>query len=224
MKEVLQLNLDAFLPLRDVVFNTLRDAILRGELKPGERLMEMHLANKLGVSRTPIREAIRMLEQEGLAVTVPRKGAQVARMTEKDLQDVLEVRDALDELAVSSACAHITEEQINELRETVKEFERAIQSGDVRKMVQADEDFHNVIYRAADNPKLETIVKNLREQMYRYRYEYIKDHTDYKQLVREHAAIIAGFERHDVAYVRAAMHTHLENQIEAVRMAIREQE
>ena len=171
MKEDLQLNLDAFLPLRDVVFNTLRDAILRGELKPGERLMEMHLANKLGVSRTPIREAIRMLEQEGLAVTVPRKGAQVARMTEKDLQDVLEVRDALDELAVSSACAHITEEQINELRETVKEFERAIQSGDVRKMVQADEDFHNVIYRAADNPKLETIVKNLREQMYRYRYE-----------------------------------------------------
>ena len=108
MKEDLQLNLDAFLPLRDVVFNTLRDAILRGELKPGERLMEMHLANKLGVSRTPIREAIRMLEQEGLAVTVPRKGAQVARMTEKDLQDVLEVRDALDELAVSSACAHIT--------------------------------------------------------------------------------------------------------------------
>ena len=85
MKEDLQLNLDAFLPLRDVVFNTLRDAILRGELKPGERLMEMHLANKLGVSGTPVREAIRMLEQEGLAVTVPRKGAQVARMTEKDL-------------------------------------------------------------------------------------------------------------------------------------------
>ena len=224
MKDDLQLNLDAFLPLRDVVFNTLRDAILRGELKPGERLMEMHLANKLGVSRTPIREAIRMLEQEGLAVTIPRKGAQVARMTEKDLQDVLEVRDALDELAVSSACAHITEEQMNELRETVKEFEKAIQSGDVRKMVRADEDFHNVIYRAADNPKLETIVKNLREQMYRYRYEYIKDHTDYKQLVREHAEIIEGFERRDETYVRAVMHTHLENQIEAVRAAIREQE
>ena len=89
---------DAFLPLRDVVFKTLRQAILTGELKPGERLMEIHLANKLGVSRTPIREAIRMLEQEGLAVTIPRKGAQVAKMTEKDLQDVLEVRDALDEL------------------------------------------------------------------------------------------------------------------------------
>ena len=224
MKEDLQLKMDAFLPLRDVVFNTLRDAILRGELKPGERLMEMHLASKLGVSRTPIREAIRMLEQEGLAVTVPRKGAQVAKMTEKDLQDVLEVRDALDELAVSSACEHITEEQLQELRETVKEFERAIRSADVRRMVKADEDFHNVIYRAADNPKLETIVKNLREQMYRYRYEYIKDHTDYTQLVREHAAIIQGFENRDVAYVRSAMHTHLENQVEAVRAVIREQE
>lgn len=223
MKEDLQLKMDAFLPLRDVVFNTLRDAILRGELKPGERLMEMHLANKLGVSRTPIREAIRMLEQEGLAVTIPRKGAQVAKMTEKDLQDVLEIRDALDELAVSSACAHITEEQLQELKTTVKDFELAIRGRDVRRMVWADEAFHNVIYKAADNPKLENIVKNLREQMYRYRYEYIKDHTDYHQLVREHASIIEGFERKDVAYVRQIMHTHLENQIEAVRAVIREQ-
>lgn len=223
MKEDLQLKMDAFLPLRDVVFSTLRDAILRGDLKPGERLMEMHLANKLGVSRTPIREAIRMLEQEGLAVTVPRKGAQVAKMTEKDLQDVLEVRDALDELAVSSACAHITSEQLQELKATVREFELAIHARDVRRMVQADEAFHNVIYRAADNPKLENIVKNLREQMYRYRYEYIKDHTDYQQLVREHAAMIDGFEKKDTAYVRSIMHTHLENQIAAVRAAIREQ-
>ena len=100
----LKMNANSDLPLRDNVFNALRDAILMGELKPGERLMEIHLANKLQVSRTPIREAIRMLEQEGLAVTIPRKGAQVAKMTEKDLLDVLEIRDALDELAVSDAC------------------------------------------------------------------------------------------------------------------------
>ena len=69
MTDNLELNMNAYLPLRDVVFNTLREAILKGELKPGERLMELQLASKLGVSRTPIREAIRMLEQEGLAVT-----------------------------------------------------------------------------------------------------------------------------------------------------------
>ena len=76
-----------YLPLRDVVFRTLRQAILRGELKPGERLMEIRLANQLGVSRTPIREAIRMLELDGLVIMVPRKGAQVAQITEKDLND-----------------------------------------------------------------------------------------------------------------------------------------
>lgn len=224
MSEELQLDMDSYLPLRDVVFNTLRNAILRGDLKPGERLMEMHLANKLGVSRTPIREAIRMLEQEGLAVTIPRKGAQVAKMTEKDLQDVLEIRDALDELAVSMACQRMTLELLLELKEAMKDFEIATRSGDVRKIVEADEAFHNVIYRMADNPKLETIVNNMREQTYRYRYEYVKGNSTYNQLIDEHAKIIAGFEKKDSEYVKAIMHTHLENQIEAVRVVIREQE
>ena len=78
-----EVNMNEYLPLRDVVFNTLRKAILRGELKPGERLMEIQLANKLGVSRTPIREAIRKLELEGLVLMIPRKGAEVAQITEK---------------------------------------------------------------------------------------------------------------------------------------------
>ena len=103
-----QLEMNEYLPLRDVVFQTLRQAILKGELKPGERLMEIQLAEKLGVSRTPIREAIRMLEQEGLAVTMPRKGAEVAKMTLKDMEDVLEIREALDELAVKIACDKIS--------------------------------------------------------------------------------------------------------------------
>ena len=94
-----EVTMDEYLPLRDVVFNTLRQAILRGELKPGERLMEIQLANKLGVSRTPIREAIRKLELEGLVLMIPRKGAEVAEITEKNLRDVLEVRCALEELA-----------------------------------------------------------------------------------------------------------------------------
>ena len=94
-------NMDALLPLRDVVFKTLRQAILTGELKPGERLMEIKLANKLGVSRTPIREAIRQLELDGLVIMVPRKGAQVAHITEKSMSDVMEVRLALDELTAS---------------------------------------------------------------------------------------------------------------------------
>ncbi len=223
MTDNLKLEMDDFLPLRDVVFNTLRQAILKGELKPGERLMEMHLANKLGVSRTPIREAIRMLEQEGLAVTIPRKGAQVAKMTEKDLQDVLEVRDALDELAVTCAFERMTPEQFVQLKEAMKAFEEAISTDDVRQIVEADEAFHDVIYAAAANPKLENIINSAREQMYRYRYEYVKDASVYQQLINEHKAIISGFEKKDLQYIKDIMHTHLNNQINAVRMVIREQ-
>ena len=104
MEPGFEVNMNDFLPLRDVVFNTLRQAILRGELKPGERLMEIKLANKLGVSRTPIREAIRKLELEGLVLIIPRRGAEVAQITEKSLRDVLEVRRSLEALAVRLAC------------------------------------------------------------------------------------------------------------------------
>ena len=110
--------MNEYLPLRDVVFNTLRQAILRGELKPGERLMEIQLANKLGVSRTPIREAIRKLELEGLVLMIPRKGAEVADITEKSLRDVLEVREALEELAVRLACDKIKEEEIERIKKS----------------------------------------------------------------------------------------------------------
>ena len=223
MTENLTLQMDDYLPLRDVVFNTLREAILKGELKPGERLMEMHLANKLGVSRTPIREAIRMLEQEGLAVTIPRKGAQVAKMTEKDLQDVLEVRDALDALTVTCACERMTDAQFVELKEAMKAFEQATKTDDVRKIVEADEAFHDVIYAAAANPKLETIINSAREQMYRYRYEYVKNPSVYAQIIQEHKTIIDGFDRRDVEFLKDIMHTHLSNQINAVRELIREQ-
>ena len=91
MERMFQGDMDEYLPLRDVVFKTLRKGILTGELKPGERLMEIHLANKLGVSRTPIREAIRKLELEGLVTMIPRRGAEVAQITPKSMKDVLEV-------------------------------------------------------------------------------------------------------------------------------------
>ncbi|MCR5144703.1 MAG: GntR family transcriptional regulator [Lachnospiraceae bacterium] len=224
MIDDLILDMDERLPLRDVVYNTLRNAILRGELLPGERLMEMHLANKLGVSRTPIREAIKLLEDEGLAVTVPRKGAQVAKMTEKDLQDVLEIRNALDELAVSMACARKKPEQLQTLKEALESFEFATKSKDPRKIAEEDEKFHNVIYEMADNPKLTRVVVDLREQMYRYRYEYVKDNETYEKLIQEHKEMIAGLENNDVEHLKEIMHTHLSNQVEAVREVIKEQE
>lgn len=224
MNDQLELNMDAYLPLRDVVFNTLREAILRGDLVPGERLMELQLASKLGVSRTPIREAIRMLEQEGLAITIPRKGAIVAGMTEKDMQDVLEIREALEELSVQVACDKITEEEIAELQKNMKNFEHSLKSGDLKKMAQADVEFHDVIYRATDNPKLISMLNNLREQMYRYRVEYLKNPQNHEQLLKEHEAIYKGIVEKDKDAVTEMIRKHISNQVAVVKHMIRERE
>lgn len=224
MTDDLTLKMNAYLPLRDVVFNTLREGILKGELKPGERLMELQLAAKLGVSRTPIREAIRMLEQEGLAVTIPRKGAEVAKMTEKDMEDVLQIRDALDELAATIACEQITPEELDELRCTMHEFEESTKIGEVKRIAEADVRFHDIIYKATRNPKLESMLSNLREQMYRYRVEYLKDEKNYPILIQEHSEIVEGLVTKDKDRVTDAMHKHVKNQVSAVKEMIRGQD
>ena len=140
MTDDLTLNMDAYLPLRDVVFNTLREAILKGDLKPGERLMELQLAAKLGVSRTPIREAIRMLEQEAVKIACDK-------ISEKELQKLLEVKD---------------------------QFENSTKTGDVKMIAEMDVKFHDVIFESTGNPKLVTLLNNLREQIYRYRAQTCK--------------------------------------------------
>ena len=224
MSEDLKLNMNAYLPLRDVVFQTLREAILKGDLRPGERLMELQLAAKLGVSRTPIREAIRMLEQEGLAVTIPRKGAEVARMTEKNMEDVLQIREALDDLAVQVACDKMTEEQLKNLTLAMKNFENAIQTENLSKIVAYDVEFHDIIYESTDNPKLVTLLNNLREQIYRYRVEYLKEKENYPTLVQEHRAIVDALSQKNKKRVADVMRIHIRNQAEAVKNIIREQE
>ena len=224
MTEDLKLNMNEYLPLRDVVFNTLREAILRGDLKPGERLMEIQLANKMGVSRTPIREAIRMLEQEGLAVTIPRKGAEVAKMTLKGMEDVLEIRAALDELACQLACERITEEQLALLEQKKKDFEYSLKTGIVKQIAEADVNFHDVIYDATRNPKLVNLLSNLREQIYRYRVEYLKNAENYPKLIKEHEAIYQALCNHNMNEATLAIREHVTNQTIAVKEIIIRQE
>lgn len=216
-----EVNMNDFLPLRDVVFNTLRKAILRGNLEPGERLREIHLADKLGVSRTPIREAIRKLELEGLVVMIPRKGAVVAEITEKSLRDVLEVRRALEALAVRLACEKILDAEVEELKVAAERFEEALETGDVTAFAEADVRFHDIIYRATDNQRLIQLLYNLREQMYRYRVEYLKREDAHETLLEEHQAIIETIEKRDVAKAVEAVRTHIDNQVVAVSDTIR---
>lgn len=221
MQDKLQVTMDEFLPLRDVVFNTLRQAILTGELKPGERLMEIHLANRLGVSRTPIREAIRKLELEGLVTMIPRKGAEVAQITEKSMNDVLEVRRAVDALCVELACDRIDSQSLEQLRIACDNFEQAVKTKDVKKIAQADVKLHDIIVQATGNQRLIQLVYNLSEQMYRYRFEYIKDASQHQHLVEEHRIIYESIVNKDKDTASRAAKMHIDNQEKAIMQQIR---
>lgn len=212
MMDIMQQNMNEYLPLRDVVFNTLRQAILTGELKPGERLMEIHLADRLGVSRTPIREAIRKLELEGLVIMIPRKGAQVAKITEKNLKDVLEVRKALDVLAVELACQRMTDDYREKLKEALDHFAKVVKNNNLKEITEADVAFHDIINQSTGNDRLIQLVNNLAEQMYRYRLEYIKDKAYHDRLVKEHEEIYNAIAERDVERAAKAVVLHIDNQ------------
>lgn len=209
-------DMNEYLPLRDVVFQTLRNAILKGELQPGERLMEIQLAQRLGVSRTPVREAIRKLELEGLAIMIPRRGAIVADITVQDLKDVLELRAALEELAVQKACDSITDDQIKLLDKAEQRFRDSLNGSDLVKCVEADMAFHEVLYEAAGNKRLQQMLMNLREQMYRYRLEYMKDRSMHRLLAEEHETICRAIRSRDKEKAGSAMRVHINNQRDGI--------
>ena len=212
MIDDLQLKVDSILPLRDVVFETLREAIITGKIEPGEKLLEVHIAKTLGVSRTPVREAIHSLELEGLAEINPRHGACVTKITEKSMKEVLEVRRALDTLTIELACERITEKQLMELERACMKFERAVANGENLEIAASDVAFHNIIIEASGNEKLKGLLNNIFEQMYRYRYEYIKDKSGRNQLVTEHRAIFESLKRRDKEVAVKSAQIHIDNQ------------
>ena len=207
------LNVNEYLPLRDVVFNTLRQAIITGEFAPGERLMEISLANRLGVSRTPVREAIRKLELEGLVIMIPRKGAQVAKITEKNLRE---------EFATVLACERITQDGVIKLRQAHEDFIHAVEKGDILDIANKDEAFHDTIFQATNNDRLISIINNLREQFYRYRMEYVKDIRQRSNLVEEHRELLDAISTRDTVKAKQLMRAHILKQQQEVINNIQE--
>lgn len=190
MNNLAKINLDNYKPLRDVVFENLRGAILEGKLKSGQRLMEVQLAEQLGVSRTPIREAIRKLELEGLVLMLPRKGAYVADMSFKDLIDVLEIRATLEGLAASLASERRRDEDIKGLEKLAKEFEDSVKNGDIESVLKKDIEFHEYIFSLANNNKLYQLINSIWEQVHRFRVMYVSDYEASLSLVDEHNKIL----------------------------------
>ena len=208
---LIPIRLDNYKPLRELVFESLREAIISGMLGPSARLMEIQLAEEMGVSRTPVREAMRKLELEGLVVMIPRKGAYVAGLSLKDIADVFEIRGALEGLAAELAAERATDEELEAMERYLVKISEEIESGDLAKVVETDTDFHSLIYKASRNARLSQIINNLREQIQRYRTTSLSFPGRMKIALEEHRKIVEAVSSRDGELARKLAQEHIEN-------------
>ncbi len=219
---LLPVNLDTYKPLREVVCETLRTAIIGGVLKPGQRLMEIQLAEELGVSRTPVREAIRKLEQEGFVDITPRRGTYVANISIKDVIDVYEIRTALDMLAAELAAERITDEELGQLKLQLKKISEVVEHEDMEKIGDYDWAFHEVLYKASRNDRLVGIINNLREQLIRLRVTSMNYPGRIKDTLKEHELLVESIAARNPDLARQRAFEHMRNAEKTLLVAIEE--
>lgn len=215
-KDLNNFEIKNYKPLGEVVFEYLRNAILNGTLKPGERLMEISLAEQLGVSRTPVREAIRKLEKEKFVEMIPRKGAYVANLTARDILEVLEIRIVLEGFASKLAAERMDEADIAELEDNLKGFNEALEVLDRPEMIRKDNEFHNKIYSAAKNNKLIEIVQELHDQFQRFRLIFFNEYDDYNDLQVWHTKILEAIKSRDGQKAKECAEYHVRSIRESV--------
>lgn len=197
-------------PLREIVYEELKLLILTGKISPGMRLMEEELAEDMGVSRTPIREAIRKLEKEGLITIEPRRGAYVSQISTKDMVEILEVRQNMEGLAAELAAQRMTDEDKEKLREIAKNYESAVAAGDMTEMIRCDTAFHHIIVEATQNKILIQMVEQLQEMVLRFRYIYYDNFKRAEQMLTEHQAIYEAIADGDTEVARESANIHID--------------
>lgn len=205
------IHLEGYQPLRDMVFDVLMNAIMQGQLSPGERLLEVQLAEEMGVSRTPVREAIRRLELEGFVVMVPRKGAYVAGLSVNDVESVYEIRTALETLAVRLAAQRMEDEDYRQLDELSLSMQATWQEGNVDNWVAMDAHFHELLYKFSRNERLVQMMSNIMEQLSRYRIISLANVEVRHNSLAEHQALIEALRRRDSEAAALAAEKHIEN-------------
>ena len=196
-------------PLREIVYEQLKRQILTGRIAPGTRMMEVELAEEMGVSRTPVREATRKLEKDGLVVIEPRRGAYVSDISVKDMVDTLVVRESLEGLAAALASQRITREELDRLDAMTTEYSDAIAAGDMEKIIHEDEGFHRTIVEMSGNKTLSSLFEIIQELALRFRYLYYDDFTRYENMPTEHMNIVEAIRGGDPENAREVSDTHV---------------
>lgn len=207
---MINFDLERHKPLRDLVYDELKMKIMLGVISPGTRMMEVELAEDMGVSRTPVREAIRKLEKEGLISIEPRKGAYASTLSSQDMVDILEVRQTMEGLAADLATARLTDQQKHELIQVSQNFNEAVESGDMEQMIALDTLFHHLIVEGTDNKLLAVMVSQLQDMVLRFRYLYFDDFRRAEKMPEEHKQILDAILAGDPIKARTAADIHID--------------
>lgn len=192
----LKFDLENHQTLRERIVDTIREAIINGILSPGTKISEPELAERFGISRTPIREALRQLESEGFISVMPRKGAVVSELGKKDVEDYYELKSILEGFAARKAVEKVTEKEISKMEDLNRLLEKLTRKGDLRKAFEIHNDFHHVFLKACGNDKLFTITKGLEKQFQRFRMT-LSVPGKIEGSIKQHWDIIDAFKRKD---------------------------
>lgn len=209
--------------LRGRVFHHLREDILSGKYKEGDELKEVAIGEELGVSRTPVREAFRQLELEGLIQIIPNKGAYVTGITEKDVKDIYMIRSLLEGLCARWACEHITVEQMEEMEENIYLAKFHAQKGHLEQLAELDNRFHDILYEACNSKILEHQLRDFHEYVLRVRKKTLSNVNRGPKSNEEHEQIMEAIKAKDADRAEKLANMHMINAYEnMVKSGLRE--
>lgn len=200
--------------LRGRVFHHLREDILSGKYKEGDELKEVAIGEELGVSRTPVREAFRQLELEGLIQIIPNKGAYVTGITEKDVKDIYMIRSLLEGLCARWACEHITDAQMEEMEENIYLSKFHAQKGHLEQLAELDNRFHEILYEACNSKMLENQLRDFHEYVLRVRKKTLSNVNRGPKSNEEHELLMEAIKAKDADKAEKLANMHMINAYE----------
>ena len=197
--------------LRGQVFHAIREDILKGRYKENDELRETTLGKELGVSRTPVREALRQLELEGLVKIIPNRGAFVTGISEKDVRDIYMVRSVLEGLCVQMAAEHMTKERIDELEEVLLLAEYYLEKGNMEQLTELDGKFHQILYTSSESRILEHVLSDFHKYVQLARRNSVKTESRAQKSLEEHREILEALKENDAEKAEKLANTHILN-------------
>jgi DNA-binding GntR family transcriptional regulator len=210
--------------LRDIIFEKLQQTIFSGKFKSGERITEKEIADELSVSRTPVREALYRLASTGLIKIIPHRGFLISKWSFKEIRDVMEIRIALEMLAVRLAIKRILPEEIKELKDLIIKMDKAVSKGDIKKVSHFNTEFHNKIVFASKNKELLDVMEPIKNKIHHFRIISISTPNRLEESHKEHKDILNALISKNAELAQKLMYQHIQKVSSIIEKKLKEKE